>query len=165
MSELTLEGLRDVLHYDPETGRFIWLQSLAHRVRIGDEAGWNNGRGYRRIRIEGQTYYAHRLAWFYMTGAWPGKHIDHINGQPGDDRWLNLREATQSENMANAAMRGNNTSGVTGVSFNRHYGKWESYIAFNGKRHKLGMHADKNAAIAARRAAETAIHGEFARAA
>jgi hypothetical protein len=78
------------------------LVSTSSNARAGDVAGGaNNGDRYRRIRVDNQLYQAHRLAWLYMTGEWPSNGIDHINGHRADNRWANLREATQSQNMAN----------------------------------------------------------------
>ena len=60
---LTHDRLLTVLHYGKETGIFTWLVSAAHRIKVGDVAGSPSGRGYRKIMIDGEKYYAHRLAW------------------------------------------------------------------------------------------------------
>ena len=93
--DLTQDQLKQVLHYDPDTGAFTWLRSglVAGRAR--------GGRGRVRITIDGQQYKAHRLAFLYMTGRWPVDQIDHINRDNSDNRWVNLREATSSQNRVN----------------------------------------------------------------
>jgi hypothetical protein len=97
---LTQDELKAVLHYDPQTGDFTYLQTRGRRVR-GDKAGSMKGDGYWGICINGKHYRAHRLAWFYMTGKWPKVLIDHKNGDPLDNRFDNLREATHAENCQN----------------------------------------------------------------
>lgn len=97
---VTHERLRELLHYDPETGIFTRLKTLG-AGGIGKPAGCPNNAGYLRIMIDGESYLAHRLAWFYMTGAWPIEEIDHQNSTPLDNRWLNLREASRRDNNVN----------------------------------------------------------------
>lgn len=160
--KVTAERLREVLHYDPETGAFTWLVSLG-RVRAGAVAGEITRQGYRLIQIDGQRYPAHRLAWFYMTGAWPADEVDHRNTVPGDDRWANLREATSAQNSWNTPKRRNNTSGVKGVTRHPKSGKWHARIRVNNGRVHLGYFTDINEAAAAYAAASKKFHGEFAR--
>jgi HNH endonuclease len=114
---ITAERLRELLHYDPNTGEFRWRMAKKGTY-AGAVAGRYNtdGDGYRQIGINRRLYKKHRLAWFYMTGAWPRHEIDHINGDRGDNRFCNLREATASENRRNMRKRVNNTSGYKGVS-------------------------------------------------
>jgi hypothetical protein len=100
---LTAERLRELLHYDPDTGDFTW-RTARKRIPAGAIAGTVE-RGFRRITIgggrHGPRYSAHRLAWLYMTGAWPNGYLDHINRDPDDNRFANLRLATNSQNQAN----------------------------------------------------------------
>lgn len=118
--------------------------------------------GYIYIRIEGKSYRAHRLAWLYMTGDWPSDQIDHINRTRGDNRWGNLREATQAQNKINANAPANNTSGHTGVAWNAKRGRWHSYISVGGKKITLGRFKCLDEAIASRRNAAIRHYGEFA---
>lgn len=97
---LTQEELKRMLHYESETGIFTWKINKRGPVKRGDVAGKTNGRGYRVIKIDGAYYYAHRLAWFYITGNWP-KETDHINRVKTDNRMVNLREVTHSLNNRN----------------------------------------------------------------
>ena len=106
-----------MLHYSPETGEFVWLQITTSRVKIGDIAGAVNSGGYVSIGLYGRRYYAHRLAWLYVTGYWPETIIDHRDRQRNNNRFANLRLATDTENAHNASIKKNNTSGVPGVSW------------------------------------------------
>jgi len=99
---LTQSELQHQLNYDPETGVFTWRNPLLRsKMRPGDIAGRITQCGRRQIRIASGFYYASRLAWLYMTGEWPKDQIDHINRKRDDDRWINLREANQSQNSYN----------------------------------------------------------------
>lgn len=99
---LTQEMLQHLLNYDPETGIWTWRNPLPRsRMQSGDIAGRITNHGRRQIRIASGFYYSARLAWLYMTGSWPKDQIDHINRIRDDDRWVNLREANQSQNSYN----------------------------------------------------------------
>lgn len=99
---LTQDFLRHLLHYDPLTGEWTWINPLPRsRMRCGDSAGRITSHGRRQIRIASGFYYASRLAFLYMTGEMPKEQVDHINRIRSDDRWENLREATQSQNSFN----------------------------------------------------------------
>lgn len=101
MIGLTQEYLRHLLHYDPLSGGWTWINPIARNVRRGDVAGTQRADGRRQICILGKCYLGSRLAWLYMIGEWPSFEIDHKNRIKSDDRWDNLREATHSENMYN----------------------------------------------------------------
>lgn len=155
--------VREVLSYDPDTGTFTWLVSTSNRVRVGDRAGWKNGNGYLRLAIDGCKCYGQRLAWVLSYGTWPVAEIDHINGDPSDNRLVNLREATRAENGRNLRRKSNNTSGTSGVSFCASTGKWQAQIMINRRNKNLGLFANFQDAIAVRKAAEILHFGEFAR--
>lgn len=165
MSDLTQDHLKDRLRYDPSTGTFIWRERPNDKrwnVRYADRtAGTKDTKGYIQIKVDSHRYLAHRLAWLYMTGAWPDNDIDHINGQCGDNRWCNIREATRTENMRNQTKVRKNTSSVTGVSWNRQRGKWESYIRVDRNKKHLGLFTVKQDAIDARQDAELKYFGSF----
>jgi hypothetical protein len=130
---LTAECLRELLHYDPETGVFT------RRVRdAGKAAGWLNYDGYPLIWLGRRHYRAHRLAWLYMTGEWPKRQIDHIDGHRANNRWLNLREATQTMNNMNSRLSVANSSGFKGVSWRKSRHKWVAHIRINKKLTYLG---------------------------
>lgn len=160
--ELTREKLKEWLHYDPETGIFRWLKSPSIASRVGDIAGGVNHDGYVRIRIAGLRSMAHRLVWLYIHGEWPAKEIDHVNGVRHDNRVSNLRLATRSENSKNTELLKSNTTGVKGVSWSKHTGKYSAYIRFNNIRLSLGHYPTIEKASEVVRAARERLHGEFA---
>ena len=162
-SELTAERLREVLHYNPETGEFTRLRTTSG-ARAGDVAG-GTADGYIRIKVDYRKYRAHRLAVLYMTGAWPKDQVDHINRNTLVNRWANLREATHAQNMANKGLSRHNTSGMKGVRWNKYMRRWHAQIEINGKGRSLGGYNTAEAAQAAYMAAAREHYGEFARAA
>lgn len=141
------------ISYDPVTGIFTAKVSAGRR-KAGDVLGYVKADGYRLVQFNGKWKYAHRLAWFFMTGEWPKAEIDHINGARDDNRFANLREATRSQNMMNSAKRG--------VCFHKRQGKWTASIRVNGKRTHIGTFASEAAALAAYDRTAKVMHGDFA---
>lgn len=154
---LTQELLKEHLTYDSETGLFVWNKWNGGRSVKGSLAGDIHPGGFRRIAVCGKRYKAHRLAWLYMTGEFPKHEIDHINGDPSDNSWSNLREVSHSENMRNMKRHKTNTSGQTGVYLIKKYlpiEKWRAQIVFNNRNIQLGTYTDYESAVAARKKAE-----------
>jgi hypothetical protein len=131
---LTQDRLRALLQYDPLTGIFLWAVNRKG-VKIGDVAGCRCSDHW-IISVDGRGYYAHRLAWLYMTGKWPDPECDHENGVGDDNRWENLRECTHPENMQNISILPTNTSGFPGVSPSGK--RWRAHIRVRGKQLYLG---------------------------
>lgn len=153
---LTQTELKARLRYDPDTGQFTWLAANGRRTdQIGMLAGNKSKHGYMRITINRRSYFAHRLAWLYMTGSEPANFIDHINMVKHDNRWANLRAATKSQN--NTHKPGRAASGLKGVYWNNS-GSCYSRI---GKRY-LGAFKTEQEAHAAYVAAANEVHGPFA---
>ena len=157
---LAAEKLRAQFNYDPETGIFTSRKTVNRRM-AGKICGAKNARGYVVISFRGHNELAHRLAWLYVHGVWPSKHLDHINRVTSDNRIANLREATNVQNGRNRKVSGNNRSGATGVRFHNGDGVWRAYIGMDGRNIHLGNFKDKDAAIAARDAAERELYAEF----
>lgn len=158
MSDLTQQKLKGLLSYNPASGEFTWLKSISKRIRVGDLAGYSNSNSdsYVFIRIAGTLYRAHRLAWLYEYGKWPDEDIDHIDRNKRNNAIANLREVTDSQNLFNASIRSDNSSGVKGVSFSRRDCAWRAYINVNGKHRSLGNFKTKAEAVSARRLGEAA---------
>lgn len=153
--ELTQARLKELLHYEPETGVFTWLQARK-RTKAGDVAGYIDG-GYHRIQVDYTTYRAHRLAYLYVHGEMPPGKIDHKDRNPRNNRIDNLRPATNSQNSLNAGLRSNNTSGYKGVHLHTPTQKWLASIVIDQKRYHLGLFNNILDAVAARKAAEEAF--------
>lgn len=160
---LTAERLREKLSYDPETGLFTRLIKYKRRSKHRPQAvGRLSQQGYVEINVDQKRYKAHRLAWLYMTGAWPIKSIDHRDQVKDNNRWANLREATKAQNMQNCGVISSNTSGVRGVYWNKAAKKWQAYIKVDKQYTYLGLHETIESAAICRRAAELKLHKEFA---
>ena len=111
--------LKELLHYDQATGIFRWITNRKGGPRAGDIAGKSLTNGYLRIGVDGKLYYAHRLAFFYMTGRWPDQ-IDHFSGDRIDNRWCNLRESDFTMNAQNRRTANpSNRVGLLGVTINK----------------------------------------------
>ena len=160
---LTAETVRKLLDYEPETGVFRWRVDVNSRARKGMVAGCGNGEGYTRIKVFGNSYRAHRLVWLHVYGDWPPEQIDHVNGLRDDNRLVNLRLATNSQNSANKPAQRNNALGLKGVCFRSDSGKFESKIMFNSQQKHLGRFQTAEEAHAAYCAAAEKFFGEFAR--
>jgi hypothetical protein len=154
---LTQERLKELLHYDPDTGVLTWKARPSKRNHIGDEAGYvfQSGRThYRRVTIDGIKYLSHRLAWLYTHGKLPDRQIDHGDGN-GLHNWIrNLRDVTNRENHKNTRLNSNNTSGTVGVYFEKALDKWCAQICTESGKKSLGYFADIEEAITARKDAE-----------
>jgi len=151
---LTQERLKELLGYDPETGVFTWRVNRTAGLKKGDVAGAIDSEGYRLLCLDKRYYKAHRAAWLYMTGEWPAHSIDHIDRNPSNNRFSNLRVATTAQNGMNRRLDARNASGVTGVSWCKNSKKWRADIGENGKLVRLGRFDSLAAATAARKAAE-----------
>ena len=159
MKTISVARLREVLNYDPETGIFTWKVRLCLSTHVGDVAGCKNAQGYYRIGIDGTSLRAHRAAIAYVEGKPPVAQVDHINGNRLDNRYCNLRHATQPENCQNRGVSGNNTSGYTGVYFEKDNGRWRARISLNGARLlHLGTFDTPEEASAAYLAAKAQLH-------
>jgi hypothetical protein len=158
--ELTVDLVREQLGYDPETGGVTWLVSR-RGIRAGTAAASSFRKGYCRVFLAGREFPAHRLIWFWMTGEWPKHQIDHINRNKSDNRWCNLREATNSQNI-NSPVKADNTSGFHGVGFDKRRQKWAARIRVAGKRIMLGRFDSAEGAFIAYIFAAWKHHGEFA---
>lgn len=150
---VTQEELKNVLSYDPETGDFVWLISPASHVKIGRLAGRIGANGYRVIKYNRRDYGSHRLAWLYMTGEFPQNQIDHIDGDPLNNRIVNLRDVDRTQNQRNRRRNRNNKSGITGVSWHKSLGQWQSDTKDNGATIHLGCFKDFFEACCARKSA------------
>ena len=161
-ADLTADIVRELVHYDPKTGLFVW--KWRDRKWYASEGAWKQSNkrrpagtpaftttiegGYLSAMFFGTQVLAHRVAFLWMEGRWPTE-IDHINRSPPDNRWCNLREVTRSQNRLNVGPPSNNTSGALGV-YRRKDGVYSVHIAGV----YVGRFKTRQAAIAARQQAE-----------
>lgn len=176
----SVELLRQLVRYEPETGKLYWLPRTPDMFRngkqskeatcnswnvknSGKEAGWVSGNRI-QFQINKKEYKIHRIIWKLHYGVDPVLTIDHINGNGLDNRIINLREADYSQQAINKGLQKSNTMGVKGVYLAKKTGKFYSQIWSNNKTICLGHYKTFEEAVAARKAAEVKYHGEYARA-
>ena len=146
-----------------QDGELIWKVSLSNRAPKGSKVSGVNPAGYKRLRVRGDLYMAHKIVWLLHHGYIPGM-VDHIDGDPGNNRIENLRLCGKTTNGYNAKISKRNTSGVKGVSWNKMNKNWRAGIQVDGKRVEVGSFPSKSEAISAISKARYKYHGEFARA-
>jgi hypothetical protein len=161
VQHITAAKLREVLHYDPETGVFTWLVNISLKVKAGDIAGSDHGGGYIEIGIFDRSYLAHRLAWLYTHRQLPRK-VDHKDGNKKNNRIRNLRKCTSTQNVANRKISKTNKSGFKGVSWSKSNGRWVAFIGVEGKSKYLGGFDTPELAHELYCLAADLLYGEFA---
>jgi hypothetical protein len=151
--KITQELVKRLFDYNPD-GYLIWKVKPALRVSIGSPAGSKNTRGYWQVRVLGKLYRSHRIIFLWHNGYFPENNIDHIDGNPSNNKIENLREVTQQCNLRNSKVHKNNNSGVTGVIWHKQTEKWYAQIKVNGKNINLGFYSDFISAVKARHTKE-----------
>jgi hypothetical protein len=175
-ANITPELLRQLLRYEPDTGKLFWLPRPREMFTSdGQWKSWNTRfsgkeaftyvcqRGYRQGNIFNKLYRAHRVAWLIEMGEIPdGMIIDHANGVGSDNSISNLRLATQSQNICNKPAQSNSATGVKGVSLHSLTKKWRATIRINGRQKHLGLFDSVAEAQSAYLAAANEFQGQFA---
>lgn len=160
--DITYEYIREYMTYDPSTGECRLKRSVKHsRKKIGDLVGSVQKNGYLVASISNIRVLLHRLIWLYMTGKFPVEYIDHINGNKGDNRFSNLREATAQQNNFNSSLSTRNTTGYKGVSYCKQMKKYKAGYKLNKKIYHIGYFDTPEQASAAYINAVAPIHGEY----
>ncbi len=147
---ITLEEITKYISYNPDTGDLVKLIKTSKRCKLGVPLGTVNRGGYLQFKLLGTHYSNHRVAWFIHHGRWPSYDIDHVSGDPSDNRISNLRDVPHSENQKNIKKSKNNSSGFIGVRWCKLSLKWRASICVDGTQINLGFFSDKTHAIAAR---------------
>lgn len=167
----SLERLNELFSYDEMTGVLTWkMQPATSRSNIchnnkcgGKVAGTVGAKGYIMIGIGKVYYLAHRIIWKMKTGVDPLDIVDHEDTDRGNNRWVNLREASNGPNIQNSRIRKDNKSGFKGVHWDKHHNAWKATLGLNGQQIQLGRFKSLDAARIARQHAAEKLHGEFAR--
>lgn len=156
----TQQQLIDLLDYDPKAGLLTWkarpgaAQQWNTRY-AGKAAGTRTPEGYIVVKILGRNHGAHRIIWAMIHGCWP-ECVDHRNGIGTDNRLRNLRAVSREINQRNQKRHSSNSTGITGVYWNRFRSVWFAAIKMQGTSYHLGNFKTKDEAARARREAENA---------
>lgn len=160
----TQEELHRLFNYYPETGIVTWRYSK-YKSLINKRAGSNTKRGYRNINYNKQHYREHRIIWVWMSGFDPcDLEVDHVNRIPDDNRWINLRLASRSQNVANSDIRSTNKSGYRGVYYNKKKRKYDARIIYNNQLIFLGNFDDPKEAYSNYRKKSKELYGDYSNA-
>lgn len=161
---LTLEYLRECFTYNAETGLLIWNVRPSRHFPNNNDGGFNTRFSHRNagtklrdhlaVQVAGDKHYVHRIGWALHYGQYPDGPLDHINGNGFDNRIVNLREVSHEDNTHNQKIRKNNKSGCMGVSYRKDSGKFTARINTPSGRKNIGVYANLDDAIAARKEAE-----------
>jgi hypothetical protein len=160
------EYIRENIRYDPKTGLLWWIKQGGPKRRTDKPVGTDNGSGYHIFGVSkasvSKHFRCHKVAWFLHYGEWPDGHIDHINRDKQDNRMVNLRLASSSENGMNSSKQKGATSQYKGVSWYAKYKKWRSTIMKDGVQKHLGHYNTEEEAARAYDKAAKEIFGEYA---
>lgn len=150
-------------HFSYSNGNLFWKVPSTRSVKVGQKAGSLDSHGYLRVVLFGKRMFVHRIIWVLKTGKQLSSNIeiDHINNNPLDNRFENLRLATRSENQQNKLISKNNSSGVKGVSWDKLRKKWQAHSNLNGRKIGLGRFSNIADAEKAVMNFRTKNHGEF----
>ena len=154
--DITAEQAATWITYNPNTGRIKRIDNEKSFVyKVNDD-------GRLVCQLPTGKYMVHRLAWLLFYGRWPNGHIDHINGDPSDNRISNLREASHAVNMQNQRRpHKNSRSQLLGASLDTSRTRpnpWRAQITVNGKTKRIGWFKTAEEAHAAYIAVKRMLH-------
>jgi hypothetical protein len=155
---ITQAEVKELFDYT-DNGHLIWKTNRAN-MKAGDIAGYLRKDGYWVMCVKYKRYLLHRLVYLWHKGTLPD-YIDHIDGNPWNNRIENLRECNLSQNQQNRRIGRDNTSGIKGVSWHKHQKKWRATIRYNKEQIHLGVFDDISKAADAIKHYRAMMHGEF----
>lgn len=177
----TPDELRQLLRYDPDTGRLFWNERPVSMFRedprntadmrqrqwntrySGTEAGTPDKHGYLSVSVFKRPLKAHRVIWAILHSEWPNGEIDHVDGNPRNNRLGNLRLANRATNTINTRSHSDAASKYKGVSWHAQSRKWRAQISIGGNYQSLGLHQTEEEAARAYNAAVLKHNPKFAR--
>ena len=157
------ELLLEHFEYNPDTGVVTLIKARSTNTdinKVGNPVGTLSNRGYLIVCLNNKRYLLHRIIYKMVTGEEP-TFVDHRDGNPMNNKWTNLRSATQQQNNSNTTLRSDNTSGLKGVSWNKSSQKWKSTICKDGSTIHLGLYNTKEEAHEAYCNKGKELFGEF----
>lgn len=155
----TQARLKELFDYDP-SGALV--KKARRRGNIVGVAAGSKSTTYINVMVDGRRYLLHRLVFLFHNGHTP-QQVDHVNGDPNDNRIENLRAATAAENARNRKIRANSGTGVKNVHYDRRKRKYVVRLKVDGKNRRFGMYAALEDAATVARVLRERHHGEFAR--
>lgn len=158
--QLPKEYLHELFEY--RDGILFWKVAKAKRTKIGDKAGAHKEKGYFHVGIDGTNYLIHRLIFCMHYGFMPD-FVDHIDGNPSNNKIENLREVTKSQNNCNSKVQKNNKSGTRGVTWIEPRKRWYVRCQVNNVSKSIGYFQDFELAELVAQEGRNLYHGEYAR--
>ncbi|WP_420917555.1 HNH endonuclease [Pseudomonas protegens] len=150
---MTAEIARDLFNYDEGAGLLTWKRSRGRAI-AGVQVGALHHTGYWHTYIGKKTYLVHRIIWLMSYGEWPEGQIDHVDGNPQNNRIENLRSVSNQQNSRNRRLKVSNKSGVPGVYWEKRSGRWCAQISTSNGRKHIGYFDSISGAAQARKSAE-----------
>jgi len=148
--------------FEYKDGKLLWKVSRSNAISIGQEAGTEYARGYKRVYFDGKTCAVHRVIWEMFNGAIPdGMQVDHIDGNPENNKIENLRLVTSSQNAMNRVHK--SKIKIKNVSLCAENNKYKVSLQASGKRIFCGYYEDIELADLVAQEARHKYHGIYAR--
>jgi len=155
------EYFSSLFSYDKITGNLVRVKNVRSRAKAGDIVGTDHPDGYLSVEVDSKGYLVHRVVWLLYYGSWPDGMLDHADGNRKNNKITNLRLATRAQNSQNAKLRKDNSSGVKGVSWHKHVGKWFVRVQANGKRISVGYFDSFDEAVESAKLTRIKLHKEY----
>lgn len=157
-TDITQEELLKIIKYDKSSGYFTWIKPIKSKKKV--YAGTEDAYGYCQISVNCKLYKAHRLAFLYVNGSLPTGEIDHIDGNPWNNSWSNLREVTRAQNVHNSKGTAAIHKNVYAVSGNRAK-PYNVKFMINGKSKSFGYYVSIVEAVNVADKIRKQLHGEY----
>jgi len=147
--------------FEYKDGELYWKLPRS-KIKVGNKVGWTDFLNYKVTEINGKHYKLHKLIFLMFYGYMP-KYIDHIDGNPENNKIENLREVTHSQNMMNSKKKKNNTTGYKNVLIDKTSGKYRVQIRHNKKTFRSKLQDSLENAILIANQQRAILHGEYSR--